>query len=366
MRAIKITIFALMLAALPCSPQSDSMIHVNQFPGITVGAKISAAMTMCPAAPVPCILVIDASLAIASTGTIPTLCANCYLYDFRSGPPQGSTVAAGTFTAGTFSQPFVYNVNSINPQTEFQAAEGNYTTTDALVSGISIPSTSTQWQVNGLTAYVLNKSTTTAGVGFYGQSRCEAASDGARCWGANLVVTDHLDNGAANPHASTLYGNEIDWAPTNAGDGGSALLLEANASIGMTGQQLGTGVELQAQYKSNLIFHDGFATEDGAAAYYGDAGAGCTSGTCNSQAFRFYYFNAGAESDQQIYVDSAGTFQMPTANATGNFSASGNIAAGAGANAVLRCTTAGTLPVGALTITAGNCGASTDTGLRVK
>lgn len=45
---------------------------------------------------------------------------------------------------------------------------------------------------------------------------------------------------------------------------------------------------------------------------------------------------------------------------------SGNISAGAGTNVVLRCTTAGTLPVGALTTVAGNCGASTDTGLRVK
>ena len=43
-----------------------------------------------------------------------------------------------------------------------------------------------------------------------------------------------------------------------------------------------------------------------------------------------------------------------------------NIIAGNGANIVLRCTTAGTLPIGALTITAGNCGASVDSGLRLK
>jgi hypothetical protein len=36
-----------------------------------------------------------------------------------------------------------------------------------------------------------------------------------------------------------------------------------------------------------------------------------------------------------------------------------------GTHTVLRCTTAGTLPVGALTITSGDCGASSDTGLRV-
>jgi hypothetical protein len=37
-----------------------------------------------------------------------------------------------------------------------------------------------------------------------------------------------------------------------------------------------------------------------------------------------------------------------------------------GTNAVYRCTTAGTLPVGALTINAASCNASADTGLRVK
>jgi len=43
---------------------------------------------------------------------------------------------------------------------------------------------------------------------------------------------------------------------------------------------------------------------------------------------------------------------------------SGNI--GTGATTLYRCTTAGTLPVGALTTATGNCGASTDTGLRSK
>lgn len=37
-----------------------------------------------------------------------------------------------------------------------------------------------------------------------------------------------------------------------------------------------------------------------------------------------------------------------------------------GSNVVYRCTVAGTLPVGALTISSGNCGNSADTGLRVK
>lgn len=46
--------------------------------------------------------------------------------------------------------------------------------------------------------------------------------------------------------------------------------------------------------------------------------------------------------------------------------AAGNIFAKGGGNIVYRCTTAGTLPVGATTIVPGNCGASVDTGLRVQ
>jgi hypothetical protein len=44
----------------------------------------------------------------------------------------------------------------------------------------------------------------------------------------------------------------------------------------------------------------------------------------------------------------------------------GNVSAFNGTNVVYRCATAGALPAGALTITAGSCGTTADTGLRVK
>lgn len=92
---MKIRIFALIagiafLIAPAARCQSDSMIHINQFPGTTVGDKVANAMKSCPAAPVPCYLVVDASMAVAATGTMPTLCANCHLYDFRSGIPAAT------------------------------------------------------------------------------------------------------------------------------------------------------------------------------------------------------------------------------------------------------------------------------------
>lgn len=52
----------------------------------------------------------------------------------------------------------------------------------------------------------------------------------------------------------------------------------------------------------------------------------------------------------------------------GNCTSPGNVVAGgaSGTNTIYRCATAGALPAGALTITAGSCGTTTDTGLRVK
>ncbi|HVJ09788.1 MAG TPA: SGNH/GDSL hydrolase family protein [Acidisarcina sp.] len=104
----------------------------------------------------------------------------------------------------------------------------------------------------------------------------------------------------------------------------------------------------------------------------------------------FYNSLAGTDNKLwQFYPDTAGTFNLWMVNDASNavttvlaiprsginpqpmrinddLQVSGTISAGGGAIAVYRCTTAGTLPVGALTVDGSTCGASTDTGLRVK
>lgn len=81
---------AVLLFAAAAFAQTDNTIYVRNFAGATVGAKVSAAQVTCgPNTMVPCILVIDPSLAAWATGTMPTLCSHCYLWDFRSGPPSG-------------------------------------------------------------------------------------------------------------------------------------------------------------------------------------------------------------------------------------------------------------------------------------
>jgi hypothetical protein len=82
-RVLILLSFALCMSA--AFGQSDSMIHVKEFPGDTVGAKVAAAQLTCnPDTAIPCILVIDASLAAAATGTMPALCAQCTLLDYRN------------------------------------------------------------------------------------------------------------------------------------------------------------------------------------------------------------------------------------------------------------------------------------------
>jgi hypothetical protein len=69
--------------------QINSSIHVNQFPGGDVGTMLANAQKTCVTAPTPCILVLDPSLHSTPAGTMPTLCGNCYLVDWRNGPPTG-------------------------------------------------------------------------------------------------------------------------------------------------------------------------------------------------------------------------------------------------------------------------------------
>lgn len=100
MKKVAAFLFLALLFAPFSRAQSDSSIHVNQYPGANVGIKVQNAMASCSSAPVPCILVIDASLASAAAGTMPSLCANCYLQDWRNGPP---TLTAGTNCSNTSS-----------------------------------------------------------------------------------------------------------------------------------------------------------------------------------------------------------------------------------------------------------------------
>lgn len=100
----RISLFvAIFFAAPKAWCQTDNTIYVKQFPGATVGVKVANAMAACGANPaVPCILVIDPSLAASPAGTMPVLCSHCYVADYREGPPGSGGVIG--FQSGTIQQ----------------------------------------------------------------------------------------------------------------------------------------------------------------------------------------------------------------------------------------------------------------------
>jgi hypothetical protein len=94
---------ALLLLAIPARPQSTAAstlpndvkpISVSAFPGADIGARTAAAMAACNPSPgVPCVLVLDASLASAPAGVLPTLCPQCSIRDERPAGPSGEPPA---------------------------------------------------------------------------------------------------------------------------------------------------------------------------------------------------------------------------------------------------------------------------------
>lgn len=86
------------VSLIPCSAQTDNTLYARNFPGKTVGQKVTEAQNACSAdAIIPCLIVIDPSLAAFPTGTMPAKCTQCIWMDYRS----ASTVGAVSSVKGT-------------------------------------------------------------------------------------------------------------------------------------------------------------------------------------------------------------------------------------------------------------------------
>jgi hypothetical protein len=95
-------IITLALAADFATAQTDNTISVKKFPGTTVGDKITAAQQTCDPNPaIPCLLVLDPSLAVVPAGTFPALCAQCSIEDFRGGGQPFSSQAVSDLQSFT-------------------------------------------------------------------------------------------------------------------------------------------------------------------------------------------------------------------------------------------------------------------------
>jgi hypothetical protein len=87
-------------------PQADRTLYASAFPGNDVGTKVSNAMAACKPNPgSTCIIVIDDSLSAYVLGTMPIMCSQCSLIDYRAGAQTLTRVKAmaATLANGTVS-----------------------------------------------------------------------------------------------------------------------------------------------------------------------------------------------------------------------------------------------------------------------
>lgn len=239
--------------------------------------------------------------------------ASAQLESHHISTDDAARTATGVFnTTTTFTHPFTYNVNNFDFTTEYQFFNGIYGLNQALVSGLFIPNTSTAEEGDAIAGYVDNQSVSHAGTAFFGIARCAAPGNGARCWGGAFVAGDSIGGGNPAPYSSFLTGLELDLVPENPGD--SPVGVEA--SIGSTSQTTFTGdAAFAATHHQALVkWGQGFQTQDAAAVVFSDAGAGCTTGTCNSQATQFNYYASNVRKTSSLQVDSNGNLSYTGGN----------------------------------------------------
>jgi hypothetical protein len=100
--AILFSLAASLVLAVGAGGQVNNTFYVKSFQGADVGTMVSAAMVQCnPDTTVKCFLVIDPSLVDYAAGTLPSMCAQCYLIDYRYGLPWGGGSGLPTGCSGS-------------------------------------------------------------------------------------------------------------------------------------------------------------------------------------------------------------------------------------------------------------------------
>lgn len=86
MKRLKVVAVVLcVLAGQYAIAQTSNTLYARQFPGNTVGAKVTAAQAACSAdTAVPCVIILDPVLAVYSTGTMPNRSAHMCWWDYRT------------------------------------------------------------------------------------------------------------------------------------------------------------------------------------------------------------------------------------------------------------------------------------------
>lgn len=124
--------------------ERSNTFFVSEFKGADVGTKITAAQASCSAnTSIPCVIVVDAILAVWPQGSIPARCAQCIWLDYRS-----PTFTALPFTISPGTSIVLNGATSGTVTQTAPAVAGTQTVTWPAASGTPLLDTATQTSSN--------------------------------------------------------------------------------------------------------------------------------------------------------------------------------------------------------------------------
>lgn len=208
-------ILAIVFAAAAAFGQTSNTLYARNFPGNTVGAKVTAAQNACdPDTSMRCVIVIDAGLSAYPVGTMPSKCPNCTWWDLRQGTdfPGLELTTTGSSGASTL-QNGVLNIPdyaggssgaplSLNPPTQRYVLFGDSYSGDdinALHTNVAINSFTCSASVCTLTV----PSTSTFTAGNWAQivdTASQPSFDVSLC-----ATTEAHDAGVGWPYGCSMY-----------------------------------------------------------------------------------------------------------------------------------------------------------------
>lgn len=299
------------------------------------------------------------------TTSAATVDAYSVLYQKTSA--AGLTLMLETPTS-TSAAAYLFNDNGTNGYT-LQDASSNIIATVLAGDWLNLLWSGSTWsmtnQSNGLLPAQINQGGTSATTAAGARTNLGAAKSGANGDITSLTAIASISSPAATAatyKSGTTGAATFDSGATGAvgvGTGANAKTVTIGNTTGATAVNIlsgtggtavtggltlsgGLGLVGNPMYTNEMLQDD-------------NAGGGWNFAVSSGATYGWRFWSGTPGAGQQIA-------QLTT---DGNFGVRGTVSVKGGANLVYRCTTAGTLPIGALTINTGNCSASTTTGLYV-
>jgi hypothetical protein len=235
--AMMCAVFSLRVHDVQAQERSNTYFAA-QFPGADVGTKITNAQASCTNTAIPCVIVVDAILAVWPQGTRPALCSNCMWLDYAR--VAGGLVIVGAGGLGINSSSITTNdgplaAGLITATTGFQPATtggANLGTTGARFSQLNIGDGSGGVRWSGTGVYtgsrILNIPDANSGTMVSaGLTTAAATSDNLSVLGA--TSTSHCQLTPTNASAATNIATTFVSAKTS-----NQITVSHAATAGMT------------------------------------------------------------------------------------------------------------------------------------